>query len=113
MPQVFIVNVFANASHPFVNPLFEDSTFELVPIPESDAVRGEWIKRYSNLSCFNSKDPLTWYLPGRYRERFVHNDPDLINMTYGDGMAPRSALLERIRKGDWVTFYALLTPMRN
>lgn len=108
-----MVDVFANASHPFVNPLFEDSTFEVIPIPEADWCKGEWIKRYGDLSCFNSDARLTFYLPGQYQGCFVHDDPDLVNMTYGDVMYPRSALLDRVRKGDWVAFYALLTPPRN
>jgi hypothetical protein len=113
MPQAFIINVFANASHPFVNPLFEDSTFEVIPIPEADWCKGEWIKRYNDLRCFNSDARLISYLPRRYQHCFVHDDPDLTNMTYGDVMNPRSALLDRVRKGDWVVFYALLTPVKN
>jgi putative DNA base modification enzyme with NMAD domain len=113
VPQVFIVNVFANASHPFFNPLFEDGTFELIPIPERDRWKGRWIKRYRDLICFNSDKPLTRHLPRNYHKRFVHNDPDLVNMTYGNGMSPRAALLEKVAKGDWVAFYARLTPIKR
>lgn len=113
MPQVFFVNVFANASHPFVNPLFEDSTFEIIPIPEGDRYRGKWIKRYKDVLCFNSTDSLTKYLRSQYHERFVHNDPDLVHMTYGDSMNPRSALLDTVAIDDWVAFYALLTAVKH
>ena len=51
MSQAYITNVFANASHPFVSPLFEDSTFEVIPIPEGDRFTGDWIKRYGDLSA--------------------------------------------------------------
>jgi hypothetical protein len=113
VPRVFIVNTFANASHSFVNPLYADSTFELIPIPESKSGKGKWIARYRDLRCFNSNQPLTKLISRKYHTRFVHNDPDLVNMTYGDGMNPRSGLLEKLAEGDWVAFYALLTPYRD
>ncbi len=113
MPNVFIVNVFANASHPFVNPLFEDSSFEVVPIPESKKYKGSWIKKYRDLRCFHTGEPLTKYLPNRYHNRHVHDDPDLVKMTYGDVKSPRSGNLEKIMRGDWAVFYALLTPFKN
>jgi hypothetical protein len=34
-------------------------------------------------------------------------------MTYGDVMNPRSGLLDKVAKGNWVVFYALLTPYRD
>jgi hypothetical protein len=111
MPQVLIVNVFANASHPFVNPLFEDNTFELIPIPENHT--GRSLLRYRDLRCFNSDELLTRYLPRRYHYRFVHSDPDLVNITYGDVKNPRSTVLDRVARNDWVAFYALLTPIQN
>jgi hypothetical protein len=113
MRQVFIINVFANTSDPFVNPLFQDSTFELIPIREKKYGAGKWMVKYSDLQCFNSEEPLNRHLPANFHGTYVHNDPDLINMTYGDVKVPRSGLLERIRKKDWVAFYALLTPTRD
>ena len=35
----------------------------------------------------------------KYHMRFVHNDPDLVNMTYGDVMNPRSGLLDKVARG--------------
>lgn len=113
MPQVFIVNVFANASHRFVSRLNDDGTFEVIPIPERDRFRGKWIKRYRDLRCHNTDAPLTSLLPEKYHKRRVHDDPDLVHMTYGDVMNPRSGLLEQVTKNDWVAFYGLLTPIKN
>jgi hypothetical protein len=95
-----------------VNPLFADSTFELVPIREENA-KGTWILRYRDLRCFNRNGSLAKYLPRRLHGEYVHNDPDLENMTYGDVINSRSSALKELKYGDWVTFYALLTPYRD
>ena len=33
--KIYVVNVGTNASHLFCSPIFEDGTFEFIPIPEA------------------------------------------------------------------------------
>lgn len=101
----FIANVGVNSSHAISSPLFDDGTFQLIPIPE----RHEWgppMLRLQDLPQFSAGIPSSW------RERAVHLDPDLISPspTYGDNCrhAGRAFSLRRATPGDVIVFLARL-----
>mgnify|MGYP000539522867 CR=1 FL=1 len=50
--RVFLANVGANASHRFAGPVFDDFTFEFLPIPEDRELQGSHAVRYRDLRSF-------------------------------------------------------------
>ncbi|MBM3944014.1 MAG: hypothetical protein FJ317_00790 [SAR202 cluster bacterium] len=109
--RVYLVNVGANARHPFCSPLFPDGRFEFLPIPETPDLPGKHAVRYGNLrSFYDPHDSLTCYLPERWRSVATHNDPEFDTFTYGDNCetSPRAASLKRIAPGDHLLFIASL-----
>ncbi|HEX2682134.1 MAG TPA: hypothetical protein VHQ03_12690, partial [Candidatus Dormibacteraeota bacterium] len=92
----FLANVGVNSSHAARSRLFEDGTFELVPIPE----RLDW------------RPPMV-----RIKGRAVHLDPDLESPrpTYGDNCrrAGRAFSLRRAKPNDLIFFLARLCPVNG
>jgi putative DNA base modification enzyme with NMAD domain len=103
----FLANVGVNSSHAARSPLFDDGTFELLPIPE----RHPWCPPMLRLGDLAAKSA---YAPARWRDRAVHLDPDLDarRPTYGDNCrrAGRAVSLRRAERGDLVVFLARLVP---
>ncbi len=109
--RVFLANVGVNASHRFTSPLFEDGTFEFLPIPEDRELTGERLVRYRDLrSYYDSTRDLLRYVPPRAWDWPTHNDPEFDAFTYGDNcdIAPRAAGLKAMRPGDCLSFLARL-----
>lgn len=114
MSRIFIINVGANASHGRLrSPIFENNTFEFVPIPETgrrvscpDCLG---LPRYSDLLTFNNLDYYD-FIPKSYLELRVHNDPEFDSYTYGDypTISPRAMNLRKAVKGDFIFFLARL-----
>ncbi len=104
---VFLANIGVNSAHAAFSPLFDDGTFELLPIPEQHA----W--RPPMLSLADLADKCI-YAPPSWRTRAVHLDPDLDTPqpTYGDNCrrAGRAFSLRRARGGDLIVFLARLQP---
>lgn len=104
--RVFIINVGANTSHRQQSPLFDDGTFELVPIP-SDTDEG---LTYANLRQFNSPNsPLfdRFAVPAISPLENVHNDPEFATFTYGDNLGKKGGL-HQLEEGDFLFFLARL-----
>jgi hypothetical protein len=103
----FLANVGVNAGHAARSPLFNDGTFELLPIPERCQWRAPML-RFSDLARLHI------YVPGSWRDRAVHLDPDLMSPTptYGDNCrrAGRAFSLRRAQRGDLIVFLARLQP---
>ena len=103
----FLANVGVNAAHAAHSPLFDDGTFELLPIPE----RHPWRRPMLRLRDLAR---LQTYAPPSWRDRAVHLDPDLtsITPTYGDNCrsAGRAFSLRRAEPGDLIVFLASLHP---
>ena len=93
-----------------LGPIFEDGTFEFVPISERDAESQEE-RTYGN-TIGRSGKPLATYLPPRLRHKTMHFDPEFDTYTYGDPTAKRKYLLN-LEKGDLLVFYAGLAPYQN
>ena len=101
----FLANVGVNAGHAARSPLFDDGTFELLPIPERCRWRRPML-RFSDLARLHI------YVPGSWCRLAAHLDPDLTSPapTYGDNCrrAGRAFSLRRARRGDLIVFLARL-----
>lgn len=106
--RIFIINVGANASHRGLrSPIFNDGTFLFVPIPETREPNCPLLPTYRELlGSENLK-----YIPRRFYDVRVHNDPEFRSFTYGDFPEdhPRAANLKKISRGDYLFFLANLT----
>ena len=99
----FLANVGVNAGHAATSPLFDDGTFDLVPIPELQPWRPPML-RFADLGRSA--------VPGSWADHAAHLDPDLATdtPTYGDNCrtAGRAFSLRRAQKGDLIAFVARL-----
>lgn len=114
--RIFLVNVGANASHPFRSPIFADGTFEMLPIPEERNLPGDSPVRFGDLrSFYNPQVDLRPYIPRRLWGYPCHLDPEFDNFTYGDNCdtAPRAAALKSVLPGDFIFFIARLVGFEN
>ena len=104
-----IINVGVNTSHGSLkSPIFEDNTFEFVPIPEKKCLDYYKIPKYKELH-FRYKN-YSKFIPKNKFEVRAHNDPEFHTFTYGDypTKSPRAANLKRIEPGDILVFLARL-----
>ena len=109
--RIYLANVGANASHRFAGPLFEDRSFEFLPIPEDPDISGPDAVRYRDLRPFNAQErDLTGYVPKRLWNASAHSDPEFNTYTYGDNCetSPRAASLKHMGPGDFLFFIARL-----
>ena len=108
--RVFIINVGANTAHRQQSPLFDDGTFEFVPIPGNN---DEGLT-YGDLCQFNA--PYTPFFnrfanPAISPLENVHNDPEFATFTYGDNLDLGSkGGLRQLQEGDFLFFLARLVP---
>jgi Nucleotide modification associated domain 3 len=91
-------------------PIFEDGSFEYIPIPEVDPDSNE-SRTYENTKGRKGQ-PLAYYLPSRVKDSCMHFDPEFETFTYGDPTSKRKFLL-KLDKDDLLVFYAGLTPFMN
>lgn len=104
-----IINVAANASHGSLqSPLFDDATFEILPIPEAGGLEGPTLVTYRQLRGANGGD-LSPFVPERLLDRPAHLDPEFRTMTYGDNTnRGRGGNLKRLGPGDLLFFLGRL-----
>jgi Nucleotide modification associated domain 3 len=85
-------------------PLFQDGSFEFVPIPDSS---GTDPRTYGNTVGRKGRH-LVEYFPKRMqdkvRNRSIHADPEFATFTYGDPTSPKAGL-RRLEEGDLLVFY--------
>src|SRR3989338_1352744 len=91
-------------------PIFEDGSFEFIPISESVENSGE-SRTYGNTKVRSGK-LLSEYVPKSICNYTMHFDPEFDTFTYGDPTLKRIFLL-KLRKGDLLVFYAGLAPYKN
>lgn len=91
-------------------PIFEDGSFEYIPIPEGDPDSTE-SRTYMNTIARTGK-PLSYYLPKKIHDNSMHYDPEFETFTYGDPTSKRKYLL-KLDKDDLLVFYAGLTPFQT
>ena len=111
--RIYLINVGVNSGHHgLFSPLFDDGTFEFLPIPESDEELNWYpdVTRYQDLrSHYNPVRDLLNYVPQRWWGHVCHNDPEFSTYTYGDvGCNGRSSALTQIEVGDAVLFISRL-----
>lgn len=87
-----------------LGPIFEDDSFEYIPIPED----WEDKRNYGN-EIGKQGRPLSTYVPKKLKTRGMHLDPEFKTYTYGDPTNKRSSLL-KLQKDDLLVFYAGLKP---
>lgn len=109
--RIFVINVGANTNHPQQSPLFEDKSFEFVPIPAS-ADDGY---TFANLRQFNAPDrPMINHFRSLniQPDTKIHNDPEFATFTFGDSPIVKAGL-KFMTKGDFLFFLVRLVPYRN
>ena len=111
--RIYLANVGANISeHGFAGPLFEDGSFEFLPIPVITPGLDK-SPRYRDLrSHYDRAQDLTSYMPERIRDRVVQYSPEFETFTYCDDCdsSRRAANLKDVEKGDVLLFLAGLMP---
>jgi Nucleotide modification associated domain 3 len=89
-------------------PIFEDGSFEFIPIPDYFGGPGVNATTYGKARAPHGGS-LADYLPTPFRERLscqsIHSDPEFRARTYGDPTPPKASL-RKLRKGDLLVFYA-------
>ena len=65
-----------------VSPIFEDGSFEFIPIPELYAPRPS-LTMCSQKRGRHGQMPST-YLPTKFHNLYIHDDPEFTTYTYGD-----------------------------
>ncbi|WP_338729961.1 hypothetical protein [Haladaptatus sp. DJG-WS-42] len=108
MPRSVAINVGANTNAPgFRGPIYDDGSFEYVPIPEEKATT-EPVPTYADLG-------LSMELPDEIRETPVHLDPEFAGYgpckayTYGDPFGVKATPIAELSAGDYLFFYATLS----
>lgn len=91
-------------------PIFEDGSFEYIPLSESDENSRE-DRTYVNTIGRKGR-PLSDYVPFSIWGKKMHFDPEFNTFTYGDPTSKRW-YLTKLDKGDLLVFYAGLTPFMN
>lgn len=89
-----------------LSPIFDDGSFEFVPIPEGFPAPGA--ATYNNRIGRKAKR-LSTYVPSSIKNAPMHEDPEFLTCTYGDATLKRYSLLKLV-KGDMLLFYAGLQP---
>jgi hypothetical protein len=87
------------------SPLFDDGTFEFVPIPDSRGLD----ERTYGLAKGRAGRAFAEYFPKRQQEdaklQAMHVDPEFESFTYGDPTPPKRGLA-KMKPGDLLVFYA-------
>jgi len=90
-------------------PIFEDSTFEYIPLSESEETSEK--RTFSNVKGLKGQF-LSVYLPQKIKDRKLHFDPEFETFTYGDKGSKAKWLL-KLEQDDLLVFYAGLTPYKH
>ena len=85
-------------------PLFQDGTFEYIPIPDDS---GKDERTYGNTTGKYGKK-LVEYFPesrkAKVANQSIHFDPEFLTFTYGDPTSPKAGL-RHLQQGDMLIFY--------
>jgi hypothetical protein len=113
--RLFVVNVGVNSAdagrYRLRSPIFQDGTFESVPIKESsEFASAPGVPSYRTLRAFNppGTETLARFVPEKVADYAVHADPEFDTHTYGDVDSPKGAALRTAAPGDQLWFLARL-----
>jgi len=85
-------------------PLFQDSTFEYIPIPDGFGIDN---RTYANTTGRHGQK-LIEYFPKVKQVKMIHQsihfDPEFTTFTYGDPTSPKAGL-RHLQQGDYLIFY--------
>lgn len=87
-------------------PLFEDNSFEYIPIPESSETTED--RTYEDFLA-RTGSPLSEYAP-HLADNVPHFDPEFETYTYGDPSPNKRRQLGRLTSDDLLIFYSSLSP---
>jgi hypothetical protein len=85
-------------------PLFQDGTFEYIPIPDNF---GKDNRTYGNTPGKHGKLLIEYFPESRRKtvtHQSIHYDPEFITFTYGDPTPPKAGL-RHLERGDMLVFY--------
>jgi hypothetical protein len=85
-------------------PLFEDGSFEYIPIPDNFRIDE---RTYGNTPGRRGESFVTYFPESQQsnmRNQSVHYDPEFDTFTYGDPTSPKAGL-RRLERGDMLVFY--------
>lgn len=89
-------------------PIFEDGSFEYIPIPETWATSESSVYKSMKGRCGKS---FADFVGKNYRYSHPHHDPEFTTYTYGDPAFPKRNQLSKLqRPGGILIFYAGLEP---
>jgi hypothetical protein len=91
-----------------LGPIFEDGSFEYVPIPEGQPTTEK--RTFAHLRG-RSRAMLKEFVHPRYRDSPIHEDPEFRTFTYGDTIPRKVAQMRRLVPDDLLVFYAGLKPV--
>lgn len=92
-----------------VGPIFNNGSFEYVPIPEYEKSMEERI--YSDTKGCSGL-PLSTFVGKIFKNMKIHFDPEFDTYTYGDHLR-KSGKFNELARGDYLIFYAGLKPYNN
>ena len=110
--KIALVNVGSNTEHGSLrSPLFNDGTFEFVPIPD-DKIEG--LPTYASFKTSGGV-AASEFIPRSFLNKTMHDDPEFLTHTFGDRPenAPRVANLKRLVNGDSILFLARLVEWKG
>ena len=85
-------------------PIFEDGSFEYIPIPENKETS---ISSTYSSTLGRSKEPLSKFVPIKYTDSQIHFDPEFETFTYGEPARPKlNQLLSLQKKAPSLLIYA-------
>jgi len=85
-------------------PLFQDGSFDYIPIPDSSGIDE---RTYGNTSALKGRKLVEYFPESRQRKMAdcsIHFDPEFVTFTYGDPTPPKAGL-RRLENGDMLVFY--------
>ena len=85
-------------------PLFQDGTFEYVPIPDGFGIDN---RTYANTFGRHGRKLIEYFPKSRHvkmMHQSIHFDPEFTTFTYGDPTTPKSGL-RHLQAGDYLVFY--------
>lgn len=86
-------------------PLFEDGTFEYIPIHDDRALPD---KKYGDTVGRHGRMLVDFFPQGRREtmsEKCIHDDPEFETFTYGEPNSPKNTILSCLGPGDMLVFY--------
>ncbi|MCK4226757.1 hypothetical protein KAX29_07685 [candidate division WOR-3 bacterium] len=93
-----------------IAPIFEDGSFEYIPIPELQATSES--RMYANMKGINGR-AIVEFVPEKIKYCYPHYNPEFTTYTFGDSTKIKRNQLSKLSPGDPLLFYAKLKPLNS